>query len=155
MSKIDPDAICFQMLQPSRASKILAPSFGGRMVSAADMLANLSERLAYTNEMLMVSTYTYNADLLDRIKTRIYKMVFAQADRWLPPNSRLVSRNHTKIYVLGNVKKGKFRPSVCWFGSGNFVFPDLLYDYFIRLTPAESNEAVKLIEHLWDRGIKV
>lgn len=110
---------------------------------------------SWPSHTLHVLTYTYNDILVQNLGPYISRFLFAQRKGfcalYVKGETRQLTNNHSKIIMLAD-EKGK-TVHRAWLGSGNFVGPDVLYDFFIEARTEQMIADIKeAFEFVWSKG---
>lgn len=127
--------------------------------SAAEMFERMAScALDENNYGLHIATYTYNAVLLDNFGPFIHRFLFSCrngfAANLVKGKTRYLANNHSKIIILAD--KCCKKPKIAWLGSGNFVGPGVLYDFFVEIRqPKQLKEVCDAFNFAWNLGMEV
>lgn len=107
---------------------------------------------------LHIATYTYNAALLDNFGQFIHRFLFSIrngfAANLVGGKTRQLKNNHSKIIIVAD--KSCKKPTIAWLGSGNFVGPGVLYDFFVEIRqPKQLKEVCSAFDFVWNLGVEM
>lgn len=102
---------------------------------------------------LWVATYTYNPIVLDWFSPRITRLIYAVSNGVPPTYARQLSNNHSKIILGINDTRNKPVVVCAWLGSGNFVGPNVLYDFFISIPRDTLGDIAIVYNELWEMSV--